>query len=295
MKKILVWAFVFALVFQSCGRQDPTEGVPAFVRVDEAVIDIVDPSQGTAIHNISDCWLSVGGTTIGIFEIPFEVPVLSSGIQTIDIEPGIKNSGRDAERIVYPMLYNYDIDTMLTPNSVLKLTPHYSYRQGVNVILVENFDHIGSKFEKSDSSKYDFDVSLEDGSEGYAMKVVIPKDDYQGYFECRASEVYSLSQSGVTFLEVSYKCNDMFDFGMYGLVESATSTIGKRERAYSFYSTDGEWKRVYINLNDAIGRSASNCGQFQPFFAAYRCDSISPVGQNSEIFIDNIKLLHIEN
>ena len=293
MKKILVWAFVFALVFQSCGRQDPTEGVPAFVRVDEAVIDIVDPSQGTAIHNISDCWLSVGGTTVGIFEIPFEVPVLSSGKQSIDIEPGIKNSGRDAERVVYPMLYSYDIDTVLTPNAVLKLTPHYSYRSGVDFIMIENFDQIGTKFEKADSSTYGFDITQDGGIEGYAMKIVIPKDDYAGHFECRTTEVYPISESGQTYLEISYKCNDMFNFGMFGLVESATSTSGVRENIYTFYPTNGEWKRVYIDLNYAVINSSSNCGQFQPFFTTVRVDSVSPVGQNSEIYIDNIKLLHL--
>ena len=174
MKRILVLAFVSAVIFQSCKENDPNEGVPAFICVDEAVVDIVDPSQGTAIHNISDCWLSAGSpkvSSIGVFEIPFEVPVLASGKVHIYIEPGIKTSGLDAMRKVYPMLTNYSIDTVLTPNTTMKLTPHYSYRQGVNFILMENFDQIGSKFEKSDSSKYGFDVSLADGSEGYAMKV----------------------------------------------------------------------------------------------------------------------------
>ncbi|GEM_PF-468975 len=298
MKKILILAFAIVLVFASCKENDPNEGVPAFICVDDAVIDIVDPSQGSALHNISDCWLSAGSTkvsTIGVFEIPFEVPVLASGKVRIEIEPGIKASGLDAQRNVYPMLTNYSIDTVLTPNTTMKLTPHYSYRQGVNFILMENFDQIGSKFEKSDSSTYGFDLSNDGGYDGYAMKVVIPKDDYSGYFECRASDVYSISENGETYLEISYKCNDKFNFGMFGVVESATSTSGVRENVYTFYPTDGKWKRVYINLNRAIINSSSNCGQFQPFFTAVRVDTISPVGQNTEIYIDNLKLLHLEN
>ena len=167
--------------------------------------------------------------------------------------------------------------------------------RGVNFILMENFDQIGSKFEKSDSSTYGFDLSNDGGYDGYAMKVVIPKDDYSGYFECRASDVYSISENGETYLEISYKCNDKFNFGMFGVVESATSTSGVRENVYTFYPTDGKWKRVYINLNRAIINSSSNCGQFQPFFTAVRVDTISPVGQNTEIYIDNLKLLHLEN
>lgn len=298
MERILILLIAVALVLTSCKEKDPYEGVPAFIRVDEALVDIVDPAQGTAIHNISDCWLSAGSSkvsSIGVFEIPFEVPVLVSGKVHIYIEPGIKASGLDAMRKVYPMLTNYSIDTVLTPNTTLKLTPHYSYRQGVNFILMENFDHIGSKFEKSDSSTYGFDVSIDEGYDGAAMKVEIPKDDYSGYFECRTSDVYSLSENGETYLEISYKCNDKFNFGMFGLVESATSIKGVRENVYTFYPTDGKWKRVYINLNSAIINSASNCGQFQPFFTAARVDSISPAEQNTEIFIDNLKLLHLEN
>ncbi len=296
MERILLLAFMFALVFCSCKEKDPLEGVPAYIRVDEAFVDITDPAvQGSSLHNISDCWLSVDGKTIGIFEIPFEVPVLARGNVHVEIEPGIKNSGLDADRDVYTMLTNYYIDTVLTPDRTMKLTPHYSYRQGVNFVLVESFDLLGTKFETADSSTYSFVTTQEGALEGYSMKVEIPKDDYSGHFECRTTDVFPISENGVTFLEMSYKCNDYFNFGMFGVVESATSTSGVRENVITLYPTNEKWKRVYINLNYAIANSSSNCGQFQPFYTAVRIDTLSPVGQNTEIFIDNVKLLHIDN
>ena len=294
MKKIMVLAFAFAMVFHSCKDNDPLDGVPTYISVEKAFIDITDPSQGTAIHNISDCWLYVDGKAVGIFEIPFEVPVLSSGKVRVEIEPGIKTSGMDADRDVYTMLTNYYIDTVLTPDCTMKITPHYSYRQGVDFVLVESFDQIGTKFETSDSSKYSFTTTQDGALEGYSMKVEIPKDDYTGHFECRTSDIYPISENGVTFLEMSYKCNDYFNFGMFGVVESATSVSGVRENVITLYPTDGKWKRIYIDLNYAVTNTSSNCGQFQPFFTAIRVDTLSPVGQNSEIFIDNLKLLHIE-
>lgn len=295
MKRILALAFLFALIFQSCKDKDPMEGVPAYIRVDEAIVDIIDPSQGTSVHNISDCWLYVDGKTIGVFEIPFEVPVLVTGNVRIEIEPGIKTSGMDADRDVYTMLTNYYIDTLLTPDCTMKLTPHYSYRRGVDFVLVESFDEIGTKFEAADSSNYSFTMTQDGALEGSSMKVEIPKDDYSGYFECRTTDVLSISDNGSTFIELSYKCNDAFNFGMFGVVETATSVSGVRENIMTFYPTDGKWKRIYIDLNYAITNSSSNCGQFQPFFTAVRNESISPAEQNTEIFIDNIKLLHIEN
>ncbi|MCF0207433.1 MAG: hypothetical protein HUK15_08395, partial [Bacteroidales bacterium] len=169
MKRTYILILLALLAFQSCKHPDPSEDIPSFVRVDEAFVDITDPLQGTAKHGITDCWLSVNGKTIGIFEIPFEVPVLAHGKAHIEIDPGIKNSGRDADRMVYSMMTNCFIDTILTQEQVTVLKPHYSYRQGVEFVMVENFDNIGSKFEKADSCEYGFTIVNEGAEEGNSM------------------------------------------------------------------------------------------------------------------------------
>lgn len=294
MKKVLLSILVFTFVLQSCEIINPSEEIPSYIRVDEAILDITDVTQGSASHNISDCWLYVNGDMIGVFEIPFEVPVLASGEVHIEIEPGIHSSGRDAMREVYSMLTNYYVDTVLQAGQTTKLTPHYSYRQGVQFLLEESFDQIGYKFETDDSSTYDFTVTQEGALEGNSMHVVLPKSDYTGHFECKTTDVYSLQNNGITYLEMSYKCNDCFNFGMFGLVESVTSVQGVRENILTLYPTNGNWKHVYLSLREAISKSASTDGKFQPFYTAIRVDTLSHVGENSEIFIDNIKLLHMD-
>ena len=294
MKKILLSILIVAMVLQSCEIINPSEEIPSYIRVDEAFIDISDQSQGTAKHNISDCWVFVNGKTIGVFEIPFEVPVLATGKAHIEIEPGIHISGLDAKRAVYPMMTNYLVDTVLKPGETMTLKPHYSYRQGVEFLLVESFDQVGLKFAKDDSSKYNFSITQEGAEEGYSMYVNIPKDDYKGHFECRTTDIYTLSENGVTFLEMSYKCNDYFNFGMFGLKQSATSVTGVRENIMTLYPTGDKWKRIYLDLNEAINYSSATDNEFQPFYTAIRIDTLSPAGENSKIYIDNIKLLHIE-
>lgn len=294
MKKILLSILAFVFVLQSCEIINPPEEIPSYIRVDEAILDITDVTQGSAIHNVSDCWLYVDGHMIGVFEIPFEVPVLASGKVHVEIEPGIHSSGRDAQREVYSMLTNYYIDTVLTAGQTTKITPHYSYRQGVQFLMEESFDQIGFKFETDDSSTYDFVVTQDGALEGNSMYVSLPKSDYTGHFECRTNDVYSLLNNGVTYLELSYKCNDYFNFGMFGIVETATSVTGVRENILTVYPTNGRWSRIYLNLKEAISNSAATDGRFQPFFTAIRVDTLSPVGENSEFFIDNIKLLHMD-
>ncbi len=297
MKKISVFAFLVSLMFQSCEIINPSEEIPSYIRVEKAIVDISEPAvQGTAINDISDCWLYVNGKMIGVFEIPFEVPVLASGDAKIEIQPGIKTSGLDADRDVYQMLTNYTTETNLVAGEVTTIEPHYSYRSGVNFVFVESFDQIGTKYEKSDSSDYGFTLKneAEGAQEGNSMFFSIPSNDYNGIFECRTTDIYTLPANGVTFMEMSYKCNDYFNFGMFGVVNAATSTTGVRENIMTLYPTSGKWKRIYINLNYAVTNSSATDSEFQPFFTMVRVDTLSPVGQNSEVFIDNIKLLHLQ-
>lgn len=294
MKKIFVFLTLAAFAFSSCEIINPEEEIPSYIRVDEAFIDILTPTQGTAVHSVSDCWLFVNGKSIGTFEIPFEVPVLASGKVKVEIEPGIMTSGQNASRSVYSMLTNYQVDTILTAGQTNVFAPHYQYRSGVEFVFVESFDEVGCKFETSDSSDYLFTLAAGQDGEGNAMRISIPHDDYTGIFECVTSDIYKLSKTGKNFIEVNYKSNDYFNFGMFAVVNELTSSQGVRGTFFTFYPTNGKWKTVYIDLNYAIINSSATDEEFQPFFTMLRQESLSPKDEDTEILIDNIKLLHLE-
>lgn len=279
-----------ALFAYSCDIINPSEQVPSWLRVDSAMLQIDDPSvQGSSIHGLTDCWVYVNGKMIGVFETPFCVPVLDSGKVNITIHPGIRNTGYDAKREIYPMLHEYSIDTILTPNRETKIIPIYKYRSGTEFLLVESFDHVGLQFNEDTASTVTMHVVNDDRSlENGSMYVVM--DETHPNFECRSTNTYTLTETGRSFMEFSYKCNDYFTFGVFDLVYTVTSVTGVRHDVLYMKPTNDKWKRIFIDLGYVVDSSDSK--EFQFFYTATHGED-SPEGK-SEVFLDNIKLLHIE-
>ena len=100
MVRVLFLFIVSIFIFSGCEVFNPDGEVPSYIAVDEIRVEIDDPSQGTASHSITDCWLYVNDKLIGTFEVPFKVPVLNSGENNVYIEPGIKSGGASSYRIV---------------------------------------------------------------------------------------------------------------------------------------------------------------------------------------------------
>ena len=90
-------AFIFLISLSACDIINPSEQTPSFIAVDTLKLKTNGFEQGSKKHAITDCWVYVNNKLIGVFEVPFKVPVLESGMQEIQIEPGIKNSGSDSK------------------------------------------------------------------------------------------------------------------------------------------------------------------------------------------------------
>lgn len=277
---------ILIIFFNSCEIINPSEQIPSYVAVDTVAVSINSPYEGSASHNISDCWLYVNNKLIGVFEVPFTVPVLEAGEHSIQIEPGIKNSGGDATRKVYPMMFGYYLDTVLTEATVLTINPVFEYRPAT-FDLIEDFEDIGIEFETSDQS--DTIISLvanENSFEGKSMYFAI--DAERPNFECRSSQLFEIEKNGSAYLEIDFKTNDYFNFGFFSKEYTGSSVSEIRKHVYTFNPTD-EWKKVYIDLNYFVNNVSGT--EFRLFFTAVH-DSESGLDK-SEIYIDNIKLLYL--
>lgn len=287
MVRVLVFFCLFVpLFFISCEIINPSEQIPSYIAVDTVKVKINSPGEGTAIHNITDCWLYVNNKLIGVFEVPFKVPVLESGIHSIQIEPGIKNSGGDANRDIYPMMYGYYITDTLTEAEVLNIIPEFSYRPVV-FDLIEDFEDIGIAFQVSAES--DTSIALVSGiqaQEGKSMYVAL--DDDHPNFECRSTGLYEIEKNGSAFLEISFKCTDSVDFGLFALESNGATMAEIRKSVYTFKPTD-TWKKVYIDLNYHVINTTGT--QFRPYFLCARSED--DVDEKTEFYLDNIKLIYI--
>jgi hypothetical protein len=287
VSKILLLAiFIVSIFFSSCEIINPSEEIPSYISVDTIVLSVTDPYQGSSAHNITDCWLYVNNKLIGVFEVPFTVPVLESGMQNIQIEPGIKDSGGDAARVIYPMMYGYYTDTVLEEKGVVKLKPVFTYRPAT-FDLTEDFEDIGIEFEISDQS--DTTISLVSGAnafEGKSMYFCV--DDDRQNFECRSSQLFEIEKNGAAYLEINFKSNDYFNFGLFSKEYTGSTVTEVRKHVYAFNPTD-EWKKVYIDLNYFVNNVTGI--EFRLFFTCVH-DPESEI-EKSEVFIDNVKLVYL--
>jgi len=292
-KKVIVGKFVLFFIiiiisfFYSCEIINPPEQIPSYVSVDTVAISISKPSQGTAAHNISDCWLYVNNKLIGIFEVPFTVPVLEAGLQNIQIEPGIKNSGGNAAREIYQMMNGYYLDTVLEEKKVLKLNPVFEYRAAVNFALVEDFEDVGIEFQVSDQSDtLIYLISDENAFEGKSMYFCVDKE--RPNFECRSSQLFEIEKNGSAFLEINFKTNDYFNFGIFSKEYTGAVVTEIRKHVYTFNPTDN-WKKIYIDLNYFVNNVVGT--EFRLFFTAVYAEDSGL--EKSDVYIDNVKLIYL--
>lgn len=285
MSRRLFLLLVLISLFYSCEIINPPEQIPAYITVDSVAVEITSPNQGSSSHNISDCWLYVNNKLVGVFEVPFTVPVLESGLQNIQIEPGIKNSGGDAARKTYPLMYGFYLDTILTERQITKLQPVFKYRPAT-FDLVEDFEDIGIEFQVSEQSDTVITlVSGENALEGKSMYFAVDKD--RPNFECRSSQLFEIDKNGSPYLEIDFKANDYFNFGIFSKEYSGSGESEVRKHVFLFMPTD-KWKKVYIDLNYFVNNVTGT--EFRLFFTAVYSEESGL--EKSEVFIDNVKLVY---
>lgn len=284
--KLFIIIIIITIVYSGCDIINPPEKIPSYIQVDTIYVQTDPNTQGSSIHSITDCWLYVNNKLIGTFEVPFKVPVLESGLQSIQIEPGIKVSGSDSYRKIYPMMFGYYFDTTLNEAQVLKVNPIFTYRPAT-FDLIEDFEDIGIEFEISQQS--DTNIYLIDGAnalEGKSMYFAL--DNERRNFECRSSSLFEIPKNGEAYIEISFKTTDYFEFGLFSVEYSGTQTIEVRKNVYVFNPSD-KWKRVYIDLNYFINNAKGN--QFRLYFTCTRPNN--PQNSKTEVYLDNIKLLYL--
>jgi hypothetical protein len=275
-----------ALIIPSCDIINPAEQVPAYISVDTIQIHTNNSTEGSAVHNISDCWLYVGGELIGVFEVPFSVPVLQNGNKEIIIQAGIKNNGSQSNRIVYPFLSDYTTQVSLSPEEDILIEPIFEYMPAT-FELIEDFEDLGINFEITDQSDTIINlISDSNAQEGTSMAFYL--DSNRDAFECKTSELYVLPQNSPVYAEISFKCNSAFTFGLFARKYSGGNVFEERIPIITMNQTN-EWKTIYVELTDKVV-SETTAYDFRLFFTCVHTDSAE--NSSTQVFIDNVKLIH---
>jgi len=279
----LVSFLTVVTLLSSCNIINPPEDIPSYIKIDTFKVEVKDFDQGSASHYISTCYISVGGTNLGVFEMPFTIPSLETGLQTLTIRPGVKLNGISASRIDYPFFEPFIIDYELHEGEIHLIEPKTTYKESCNFRWIESFEDAGLSLFYPDYSDTVFMIQNDVVKEGrYSGAIFLDED--MDIFEAYSALDYDVPQDGgPVLLEFDYLNNNGFEIGMYLIEDGATEWYD-----LVYIKPSSTWKRFYVD----IGLTARTKPTVDFFRFGIRAFPEPENNDGTEIYLDNLKLIH---
>jgi len=285
--RLFIYFISLFFLFSACVKNNPDS---AWLQVNEWSIS-ANPSlsleEGELTENISEAWVYINDEVIGVFQVPFKIPILKEGNVTFKIFPAIKNNGISATKKIYPFLKEYVINGTLVKNQVFTINPTTQYKDNLS-FWIEDFED--ASFQITDdpntsAANIDTDnVDLQWFNGNAYGKVVLNTED--STWIAYTTEQLSLPKGQECYLEIDYKVTNNVTTGLiYVTSESTTNNVHIRLNAQK--PDVAVWKKIYIDLRELIGNSPSGSLFSQSFIA-----SLDEGNTEGIILIDNIKVIH---
>ena len=294
MKRIFI-LFLPYLFILGCIKNNPD---PSWISVSEWDLQVnpnsINPSgTGVLTSSITDAWVFMDGELIGVFEVPFKIPILDEGSHTLLIYPTVKNNGISATKKIYPFLEPYEINVNLVQNETVSINPVTRYFAGVK-FWIEDFEDSVVEIADGPSSSVSLertnDPSILNSSinEGYYGRVQLTStnDNWIGSTVANSSGTLemNLPRGKEVYLEIDYYNTNQLVTGVLAISSTGFPTDNVHVRLNA--QNDGEvvWKKIYIDLREIV--SASTNAQYFEFSFKALLDAGDISG---EVNIDNIK------
>ena len=285
----LLFFLAFILTLNSCVKNNPD---PSWIEVGEWTISAnpnLGGDEGELNHNITEAWVYINDSIIGVFEVPFKIPVLISGMSSIKIYPAIKNNGISATKKIYPFLDLYEVNAELIQNETLVINPTTQYKNNLT-IWTEDFEDISIALEDDpNTSSANYQIAnddLQSFNGNYYGKVNLTSSDSLWVAYTTAQKYLPYGQE--VYMEIDYKNDINVVTGLLAISQNGI-TNNPNIQLNAQQTTPAVWKKIYIDLRELISNQASGSYFEQSFAAQLDLEN----GQTSgEICIDNIKLIH---
>ncbi|MBL6660929.1 MAG: hypothetical protein ISP70_05470 [Crocinitomicaceae bacterium] len=243
--------------------------------------------EGELTESITNAKVYVNDDLLGIFEVPFRIPVLKSGPCNIKVYPVVINNGISATKKLYPFLNLYEIDAELIQNETLTINPVTSYKSITN-FWVEDFEDINNSIENdANTSLATLQLSNENLTAfngNFCGKVTLNQNDTT--WVANTTEQLAIPKGSECYLEIDYYVtNDLYTGLLYVNPDNTTqNNVNIRLNGQS--PEEAVWKKIYIELKELVIASP-NQAQFLQTFSAFLDEGDS----EGLIYIDNIKVL----
>lgn len=266
--------------------------VPGYLHLKAPIFTTkADGTQGINSSDFKDYWVFESGIFKGSYAIPSEFPIQKEGKTVVRIGAGIKHSGQDEQRMIYPLVKNY-IDTVyFKPNQTDTLSPKFTYQDNAVFKLLEDFDKNGLALEFNPSFKVEGDTLIKyNGDDAFVKgnnsgKIILKHDS--SILELYSPVLNNIPKFSPTYLELDYKNDLPFTVGMY-----ATEIDGNVKQVPLIVLTPKDyWNKLYLDLESEIAYHPAGT-QFRVFLR-FSNNLTAPI-QNPKMLIDNLKLIYLD-
>lgn len=290
----VILSLFMMMAVSSCNKFKGNQEIPAYIHVDTFLLTTNYAIEGAASHKITDVWLYIDNNLQGCYELPATIPVLERGKHVVTLYPGIKLNGISSTRTINPFYKPYIVEEFLLEekkiDTILPSTTYYSKDEStIEFRLKEDFERQitletanGSdttiiRTDRDDPQNWDDEYN----NSHYSGYVWI--GDTTNYFCLASEELYDLPDQGNSvFLEIDYKCNEIFEVGLF-------AKVGGIETIPLIYVNPSEtWNKIYVNLGPNITNTQQ--ASYFKFYIAGKVDE----GSEAEYYFDNIKLVYRE-
>ena len=284
-----LYLVVFSVILLASCQEDLT---PSWLAVNKVNFITNESVEGVNSHDIVDGWVYIDNQSMGVWEIPFRMPVLEEGEHTVLIIPGIKLNGITATRTTNAFYETYSATVNLKKEETTTIVPTFKYKEATKIMARDDFEDTGVILNPDvaeDSTKFE----------------IISKLDYPNIVKygnnCGRLKINSVDSTVKVitylnlpviqkkmYLELDYLTTNSFTIGIIN--KTSVNVPNDQGSFVGVYRTDTsqyEWKKIYFPLSEQI-----NLNPFAKYFEFYIYAVLDNVNTEAEIYIDNVKIVY---
>ena len=269
--------------FTSCNPLAIQGPEAAFIDI-PSIEFIHDFDKGPRSHRIEHVEIFFENFSIGYYELPVNIAVIpTQDVSNVSIRPAIRINGGANSITNYVMMTAHNISQTFEVGETYEIIPQFDYVENIEFDYVESFE-VGNTL-NFDLDEIDTSFSLRVNSEAAnGVYSCLLTSDNSPYIEVATNPTFlNLINNGrAVFVEFDYKCNTSFEFGLTGIGTTQTLNF-----PFIQIQPKTEWRKIYLEVTNITVLAPA------PAYKLYFKMDESGIGAPSEIFIDNLKLLHI--
>ena len=287
IQRLTLFFLISILGFSSCEIINPDEDIPSFIRIDKITVN-AHQGQGSDSAYIADSWIYIDDQLVGAFQLPALIPILHQGAQNIEIRSGVLLNGIAATRTINPFYAYQKKVVTLIPDDIVKIDVETTYNPLTkfvwNSLGQEGFEEGGISIDSVNGSSIKIEkTSTEVYEGGYSGHIHLDKD-HKTYIG-QSTEKFVLPRGGqAVVLEINCKnTSNHFVIGMFVRAVDGKITIVN----HLVVNPGKTWKKLYVNFTELV-MQYPQAADFRVFFTA----ELEPTNTTTDVYLDNIKLIH---